>query len=52
VGGSLLNWFDDYLSNRNQKVVLNGQESLIMLTSAGVPQVSILGQFTVVNNFY
>jgi len=43
VGGSLLNWFDDYLSNRNQKVVLNGQESLIMSTNAGVPQGSILG---------
>ena len=43
VCGPLYNWFEDYLSDRNQKVVLNGQESVVMSTNAGVPQGSILG---------
>ena len=43
IRGQLLNWFEDYLSARNQKVVLNGQESSVMNTNAGVPQGSILG---------
>ena len=42
VGGVLLKWLSDYMSNRCQKVVLNGQESPIMSTNAGVPQGSIL----------
>ena len=45
VGGSFFAWIDDYLSKRNQRVVLNGQESTIMCTNAGVPQGSILGPF-------
>ena len=43
VGGPLYRWFEDYLCDRNQKMVLNGQESLMMSTNAGVPQGSILG---------
>ena len=43
VSGSLLKWFENYLSNRNQRVVLNGQESMILNTNAGVPQGTILG---------
>ena len=42
VEGLLLNWFTDYISNRCQKVVLNGQESTLMFTNSGVPQGSIL----------
>ena len=34
---------EDNLCNRSQKVVLNGQESVMMSTNAGVPQGSILG---------
>ena len=43
VGGSLLTWIGSYLSNRKQRVVLNGQESSILCSNAGVPQGSILG---------
>jgi hypothetical protein len=43
VCGSLLAWLGDYVSNRNQRVVLNGQESTILCSNAGVPQGSILG---------
>ena len=37
--GSLLDFFHNYLSNRRQRVVLNGQESNWMNTEAGVPKV-------------
>ena len=40
ISGPLLQWFTDYLSNRNQRVVLPGSASAI---KAGVPQGSILG---------
>jgi len=33
----------DYLSSRQQRVVLAGQESSFLSTNAGVPQGSILG---------
>ena len=42
VGGVLLKWIANYIPNRCQKVVLNGQESPIMSTNSGVPQGSIL----------
>ena len=42
VGGVLLKWLSDYMSDHSQKVVLNGQESSTMFTNAGVPQGSIL----------
>jgi len=42
VGGILIKWISDYLTNRCQKVVLNGQESKTMSTNSGVPQGSIL----------
>ena len=38
----MLKWLSGYMSNRCQKVVLNGQESPTMLTNSGVPQGSIL----------
>ena len=43
ISGSLLDFFQNYLSNRRQRVVLNGQESNWMNTEAGVPQGSVLG---------
>ena len=36
-------WFQDYLSNRKQFVVINGQNSYLKRISIGVPQGSILG---------
>ena len=43
ICGSLLNWFDNYLSNREQKVVLYEHESFTAQVISGVPQGSILG---------
>jgi hypothetical protein len=43
IDGKLLTWFKDYLSNRKQKVVINGQSSSLANIHAGVPQGSVLG---------
>ena len=43
IRGKLLNLLKDYLSNRFQRVLLNGQESSWLPIKAGVPQGSILG---------
>ena len=43
ISGNLLNFFDNYLHNRYQRVVLNGTESNWKKVSAGVPQGSVLG---------
>ena len=43
ISGTLLNFFENYLFNRHQRVVLNGQESDWMTIKAGVPQGSVLG---------
>ena len=37
ICGSLLNWFHNYLSNREQKVVLNGNESFYSPGYLGCP---------------
>ena len=42
VSGSLLKWFESYLSNRSQKVVLNGYSSTLPPVHSGVLQGSIL----------
>ena len=41
--GDLLAWFSDYLRNRCQRVVINGQSSSWGKICAGVPQGSVLG---------
>ena len=40
---SLLTWFNSYLRNRKQKVVIQSAESNYLPLSAGVPQGSVLG---------
>ena len=41
--GDLLSLLIDFLTNRKQRVVLNGQNSSWADIKAGVPQASILG---------
>ena len=43
VDGNVLNWFQDYLHDRKQRVVLNNSSSSFCNVSAGVPQGSVLG---------
>ena len=43
VRGSLLKWFESCLSNRRQRVVVDGQTSSWCTIEAGVPQGSVLG---------
>ena len=40
--GSLLQWFENYLTNRTQRVVLSGSSSTSLPVQSGVPQGSIL----------
>ena len=43
ISGSLLDFFTNYLSDRYQRIVLNGTESNWVKLTAGVPQASVLG---------
>ena len=43
VSGTLLDWLENYLSERRQRVVLPGSISDWVYIKAGVPQGSILG---------
>jgi hypothetical protein len=43
VGGVLLDWIGDYLTDREIRVVINGQSASWVKTNAGVPQGSVLG---------
>jgi hypothetical protein len=43
ISGTLLNWFEDYLSNRHQRVTVLGKTSHPLPVLSGVPQGSILG---------
>jgi hypothetical protein len=43
IAGNLYRWFIDYITNRKQKVVINGQSSTWEHLRGGVPQGSVLG---------
>ena len=43
IRGTALNWFEDYLCNRNQYVTVNSAKSGTKIVKCGVPQGSILG---------
>ena len=43
ITGGLLDWLKDYLSNREQRVIVNGSFSEWGRINAGVPQGSVLG---------
>ena len=43
IQGKLLSWFGDYLTNRQQRVVIDGETSPFVPVLSGVPQGSILG---------
>ena len=43
IKGNLLAWFKSYLSDRFQRVIVNGQVSEWSSVTAGVPQGSVLG---------
>ena len=43
INGNLLQWFQDYLSDRYQKVIIPGGSSDLCALRAGVPQGSVLG---------
>ena len=43
VSGNLLTFFQNYLNNRKQRVVLNGSYSNYSTVESGVPQGSVLG---------
>ena len=43
INGDIINMLPDFLNNRKQRVVLNGQSSSWADVNAGVPEVSILG---------
>ena len=43
IRGNLWRWFKSYITNRTQKVMINGYESNTIPITSGVPQGSILG---------
>ena len=47
ISGKLLNWCQDYLSTRRQRVVINGYSSSLTEITSGVPQDSILAPLDV-----
>ena len=52
IGGSLLSWLTDYLSDRYQVTIVNGQQSDVAKVNCGIPQGSVLGPtlFTLYTN--
>ena len=45
ISGNLLDFFNSYLSDRKQSVIVNSSSSSFLSTSAGVPQGSVFGPF-------
>jgi hypothetical protein len=43
IAGNLLNWFNSFLSNREQYVIVDGQKSAPEKVLSGVPQGTVLG---------
>ena len=43
INGTLLTWFKNYLSDRQQRVVIDGKCSAWLKLKAGIPQGSVLG---------
>ncbi len=43
VDGYLLNWIHNYLSERKQHVIIEGDTSTVLPVTSGVPQGSVLG---------
>ena len=43
ISGNLLNWLENYISNRKQKVLIKNVSSQDGLIIGGVPQGSVLG---------
>ena len=43
IQGKLLIWIQNFLCNREQKVIINGEESSPSCVTSGIPQGSVLG---------
>ena len=43
ISGNVLDWVQDFLTNRSQKVIINGAQSEEKEVTSGIPQGSVLG---------